>query len=397
MENLLLSSKDQLAQLDTSYIRYLRDKIDWSDRLIGIVGARGTGKTTLLLQHLQQQYGFSEEAIYISLDDIYFTENSLMEFIKNFRVRGGCYFYFDEVHKYPNWAREIKNAYDQFKDIQIVFTGSSIIDILKQNVDLSRRASMYELPGLSFREFLSISGIKNLEKFSLSDIVAHHSELSMQLTKDFRPLKYFRDYLNYGYYPFFLENVSSFHRKLKQVVNLVIGTDINFIDGYDPKNARKVLHLLYLLAANVPFKPNISRLSEKIGVHRNTLIHYLHYLEKASIIHMINGQGISVSALQKPEKIFLRNTNLSYALSPAECNIGTLRETFFVSQIEPVYSLSIPLKGDFFVDEKYTFEVGNKSKTTKQIKEVKDAFVVSDDMERGIGNKIPLWLFGLLY
>ena len=397
MKELFENSRDLVAEADLSFIRPLANQIDWSWRLNGIIGARGTGKTTLLLQHLSTTHGFNEEAVYISLDDIYFSGNKLVDFIKAFRLKGGKYLYIDEVHKYPGWAREIKNVHDLYKDIQITFTGSSIIDILKQDVDLSRRAVIYELPGLSFREFLLLSGIKQIEVVSISDVVKNHRQISTELTKDFKPLKFFEDYLTYGYYPFFLENIKSFKRKLKQVINLVIETDLNFIEGYDPKNARKVHQLLYILASNVPFKPNISKLSDKIGIHRNTLVQYLHYLEKASMIHMVNPTGISISTLQKPEKVYLRNTNLAYALAPDNINIGSMRETFFISQVQPKGMLSIPQNGDFSFEDRYIFEIGGQRKGKKQVNKLKNAYIVCDEIERGIGNKIPLWLFGLLY
>ena len=284
-----------------------------------------------------------------------------------------------------------------YKDIHITFTGSSIIDILKQDVGLSRRAVIYELPGLSFREFLLLSGIREIDTISISDLVENHQQISTELTKDFRPLKYFEDYLTYGYYPFFLEGINSFKRKLKQVINLVIESDLNFIDGYDPRNARKVIQLLYVLATNVPFKPNISKLSDKIGIHRNTLIQYLHYLEKASVIHLVNAEGISISTLQKPEKVYLRNTNLAYALAPDKINVGSINETFFLSQLQPVGTLNIPPNGDFSFEDQYIFEIGGQDKKKKQIAELKNAYIVSDEIERGINNRIPLWLFGLLY
>ena len=397
MQELFENSRDLVAQVDLSFLRPLANQIDWSWRLNGIIGARGTGKTTLLLQHLSTTHGINEEAVYISLDDVYFSGNKLIDFIKTFRLKGGKYLYIDEVHKYPGWAREIKNVHDLYKDIQITFTGSSIIDMLKQDVDLSRRAVIYELPGLSFREFLLISGIKQIEAISVSEIVKNHQQISTELTKDFRPLRFFEDYLTHGYYPFFLEGVKSFKRKLKQVINLVIETDLNFIEGYDPKNARKVHQLLYILASNVPFKPNISKLSDKIGIHRNTLVQYLNYLEKASIIHMVNPTGISISTLQKPEKVYLRNTNLACALAPDNINIGSMRETFFISQIQPKGMLSIPQNGDLSFEDRYIFEIGGKHKGKKQVSNLENTYIVSDEIERGIDNKIPLWLFGLLY
>lgn len=397
MEHLKIKSNQLLTTVSTKFVRYLSEQIDWKWKLNGIIGARGTGKTTLLLQQLKKNHGTSFEAIYISLDDLYFTVHSLLEFVEQFRNKGGRFLYIDEVHKYKNWAIEIKNIYDIYPDIYIVFTGSSIIDILKQNVDLSRRAVIYYLHGLSLREYLSFLGIGEIKSIALSDILKNHTTIASEIITKINPLQYFDDYLKWGYYPFFIENKKLYFRRLEQIINQIIESDLNFIEGYDTKNTPKIKQLLYILSTNVPFKPNIVKLSEKTGIHRNTLVSYIHYLEKAQIINAVYPAGISISILQKPEKIYLNNTNLSYLLAEETPNQGNLRETFFLNQVKTIYKVKIPKSGDFVLDENYIFEIGGKKKTSAQIINEKNAFVISDNILIGAYHKIPLWLFGFLY
>ncbi len=398
MENLQLKSNLLVQQQKIDIVRPLSNTIDWSDRLISILGARGTGKTTLMLQHLKGNYGFGKEAIYITMDDIYFTANLLSDFAQEFRQNGGKILFIDEVHKYPGWAKEIKNIYDFYKDLKIVFTGSSIIDISRQNIDLSRRAVQYELTGLSYREFLRFKGIANLDVISLTDLLKNHLQIGHNLISQFKPLQYFNEYLKYGYYPFFTENINTYHLRLEKVVRLIIEEDLQFIAGFNPHHSRKIYQLLYILSTNVPFKPNISNLSEKTGINRNMIVEYLYYLNNAKLINSLSAAGKSISILQKPDKIFLENTNLSFALSPNNTERGSLREAFFMNQLKNAsHEINLPLKGDFFIDNQFTFEIGGKNKSIKQLANIENSFVAMDDMEAGIGNKIPLWMFGLLY
>lgn len=398
MEQILLKSNLLVQSQGSEFVRSLTGKIDWKDRLIGILGARGTGKTTLLLQRLKQQFGISPKAAYITLDDIYFTENRLVHVAESFRQQGGQFLFIDEVHKYPDWAREIKNLYDTYKDLNIVFTGSSITDMLRQNADLSRRAIQYELPGLSYREYLAFSKVLDVPAFTLPDILENHVAIASQLTSQFKPLKHLPTYLKTGYYPFFAENIHTYPVRIEQLVKMIIETDMRFIEGFDPANTRKIYQLLYILATNVPFKPNVSKLSEKIGLHRNTLVQYLHYLDKARLINSLTAAGKSISTLQKPDKIYLENTNLHYALASQTVDKGTLRESFIMNQlVNAKYRVALPPDGDFQINNLYTFEVGGKDKAASQLKNVKNSFVVADDIETGIYTKIPLWLFGFLY
>jgi len=396
MENLQLKSNIVVNDQPMDIVRSLAKKIDWNDRLIGIVGARGTGKTTILLQRLKEVYGLSKAAIYITMDDIYFTAHKLSDFALQFRQQGGKILFIDEVHKYPDWAREIKNIYDFYKDLKIVFTGSSIIDISRQNADLSRRAVQYELAGLSYREYLHFSGIARPELIRWKDLLENHVEISHQFSNTFKPLQHFADYLRYGYYPFFMDNVNTYHIRIEKVVRLIIEDDLQFIDGFNPHHSRKVYQLLYILATNVPFKPNLSKLAEKTGIDRNLIVKYLHYLESARLINTLSAAGRSTSILQKPDKLLMENTNILYALSSENVDKGTLRETFFMNQLKNAgHEVKLPLKGDFFIDDQYTFEIGGQRKTNKQLAGLADSFVVADDIESGIGTKIPLWLFGM--
>lgn len=397
MEQLINKSKLVIQSISLDFIRSFYDHIDWESRLIGIIGARGTGKTTLLVQHLKSNFSLADEAIYLTLDDIYFSDNNLIDTLEIFRQKGGKYVYLDEVHKYPNWAKEIKNCYDYFPDIKIIFTGSSIIDLLKQDVDLSRRAVMYELPGLSFREYLLYAGIANFPSYSLSEILTNHSSIAASIVSKIQPLKYFDDYLLHGYYPFFKESKSTYHLRLDQVVKMIIEVELKFIEGFDVQKSRKIYQLLYILASNVPFKPNISKLSDKIGIHRNTLVNYIHYLEKARLINSLSAHGKSISNLQKPEKIFLENPNLCFVLAPETVNAGTLRETFLLNQLKFKNTVSLPLKGDFLVNDSITIEVGGKAKSNKQIQTAENGYIAADQLEIGSYNKIPLWLFGFMY
>ena len=397
MEILLEQSERLVAATSTEYKRYLYNTIKWSSRLIGIKGARGTGKTTLLLQWIKELDLPADKAAYFSLDDLYFTVNSLKDTVTQFYKNGGEVLVLDEVHKYKNWSLEIKNIYDFFPSLKIIFTGSSIIDISKQEGDLSRRALMYELPGLSYREYLFMQGIVELPALSLEDILFKNEKIKKALPKDFRPLEHFGNYLKYGYYPFGLEDETTVHQRINQLIRTIVEVDMAELKDFDIRNAKKLLQLVYVIAQQVPFKPNISSLATKTGIHRNSLNNYLHYLEQAKIISLLFPEGQSVAVLQKPEKIFLNNTTLLNALSAEESSVGTVRETFFLSQLVPFHKVNTPKKGDFLVNGKYTFEVGGKGKGQKQIAELENAWVVKDDIEFPVNKAIPLWMFGLLY
>lgn len=397
MVTLLAQSERLIANTSLDFKRYLFDVIRWDNRLIGIKGARGTGKTTLLLQWIKEQNLAAEQAAYFSLDDLYFTVHSLKDTVALFYNNGGSILVLDEVHKYKNWSLEIKNVYDFFPNLKIIFTGSSIIDISKQEGDLSRRALMYELPGLSYREYLSMQGIIHLPKITLDDLLFHGAEINKKLPVDFRPLAHFTAYLSHSYYPFGLADIPSVHQRINQLIRTIVEVDMAELKDFDIRNAKKLLQLVYVIAQQVPFKPNITSLAAKTGIHRNSLNNYLHYLEQAKIISLLYPAGISTAILQKPEKIFLNNTTLLYALAEQKPVTGTVRETFFLSQLQPFHKVHLSKQGDFEVNGTYTFEVGGKGKGQKQISALENAWVVKDDIEFPMLNTIPLWMFGLLY
>jgi predicted AAA+ superfamily ATPase len=339
----------------------------------------------------------SSKAVYFSMDDMYFTNNSLKETAAQFHKQGGKILVLDEVHKYKNWSAEIKNLYDLFADLKIIFTGSSIIDISRQQGDLSRRSVIYELAGLSFREFLLLKHKIKIPVLPMEKLLKDAAGYKIQLPGSFRPLEFFNEYLQTGYYPFMMEDSETVHRKINQLIRTVVEYDMAELKDFDIRNAKKVLQLMYVIAQQVPFKPNIVALAAKTNIHRNSLNNYLHYLEQAKLISLLQPSGKSTTTLQKPEKIYLNNTNLLFALAEEQVETGNLRETFFLSQVQTVGKVQIPKQGDFIIDNKYTFEIGGKNKTKKQISGVKNARVVKDDLEYPVGSDIPLWMFGLLY
>ncbi|TVP49998.1 MAG: AAA family ATPase [Mongoliibacter sp.] len=396
MEDLNQKSKLIVSSTSLKMIRSKYDEIDWDSRLVGILGARGTGKSTLVLQYLKKAYGLSDRAAYWSLDDIYFSNHSLIETIESFYHFGGRFLVLDEVHKYPTWARELKNAYDFYKELKVVFTGSSVIDMLKLDVDLSRRAVLYDLTGLSFREYLNFTKNIQLPIFQLNEIISNHVDIANSILEKINPLAEFDDYIKFGYYPFFMEGTKTYHLRIEQIIRMTIETELQFIEGMDIHKTKRIHQLLGLIAQSVPFKPNVAKLSEKIGIHRNTLTTYLHYLEKAKIINSLFAEGKSTSILQKPDKVYLENTNISYALAGANLDIGNLRGTFFYSQVAERHQLSLPKNGDFLLDDKLTIEVGGKNKTDFQIKGESNSFLAIADLPIGSFNRIPLWLFGFI-
>ncbi|MFC3560262.1 ATP-binding protein [Pedobacter jamesrossensis] len=397
MEKLKEKAGILLSQQNVDFQRYILQEINWDNRLICILGARGTGKTTTLLQRIKLSKRGLDEAMYITLDDIYFTTNNLIETAEKFRQQGGKYLYIDEVHKYPNWAREIKNIYDFYKDLNLIVTGSSIIEMLGLEVDLSRRARVYELSGLSFREFMAYSQNIKYPKVTLEELVTKHIMISSDLNST-KPLKAFKDYCNYGYYPFFKEDKEGYSIQLTQVVNLIIGYDLSSLQSLDKLQTRKIFQLLGMLAAQVPFKPNITSLAQTLEMGRSTLIQYLHYLEKAKLIQQVFLQGKGMGAMEKPSKILLDNPNLFDALSTTPANEGSRRESYFVNQFRNAkHQVSLAKAGDFIIDNKYTFEVGGAKKKFDQIAGLENAYIAADDIEIGGRNKIPLWLIGMLY
>lgn len=397
MEELILISRDKIENISSDFKRYLFAELDWKQRLIGVKGARGTGKSTLVLQWLKENPLRHSEKIYISLDDLFFSTNSLVQTATTLYKKGLRLLVLDEVHKYPTWHQEIKNLYDRYSDLQIVFTGSSIIDLSKSMGDLSRRALMYELYGLSYREFLWMRHKIQFLPLTFFELLQEDTDWMSVFLRDFRPYQYWDDYLSFGYYPFALEDEVHFHSRLRQVVRMTVEYDMAELRGFDIRHAKKMLQLITVIAQQVPFKPNISSLAAKTNLHRNSIVNYLYFLQEARLIDQLLIQGNSVTTLQKPEKIYLDNPNLLFALSEKDPNIGTLRETFVNNQLKVRHRLSVPSKGDFMVDNNIVLEVGGKSKSKAQIADLSKAYIVKDGIDFPLGNVIPIWMMGFLY
>ena len=377
--------------------RYLYSEIDWKDRLISIVGPRGTGKTTLILQHIKKQFPQRKKALYISLDNIRFTKTELKPTVHEFYTLGGTHIFIDEVHRYPNWAIEIKNLYDSYPDLHIVFTGSSILEIYKSNADLSRRAITYHLHGLSFREFLKLEKNYDAPILSLQDVIENHMEIASRICSEIKITPAFRAYLEYGYYPFFKEGVKRYSMRLRNVVNVILETDLPAVEKIEYASIYKLRKMLMSVSSLVPYTPNISTLSGQLEINRASVMKYFIYLQKAGLVRMLLADQKGMNLMNKPEKLFLDNTNLIHALAPENYNTGNIRETFFANQLTLKHTISGAKKGDFIVDDRFTFEIGGINKTFKQIKELPESYIAKDDIETGYGNTIPLWLFGLLY
>ena len=397
METLVEKSYRKTEEVHTDCIRSLMCDIEWDSRMIGIRGARGIGKTTLMLQRIKQSMLQNNTALYVSLDDIWFSEHKLYELIDSFVKRGGTYLFLDEVHKYPNWSQELKNAYDDFSNLKIVFTGSSLLEILNARADLSRRAMVYKMQGLSFREYLNMSLKTNFQAYSLQDILENQRTITSEILKKIKPLQHFTDYLTKGYYPFSLEFKKLYYSKLEEVVNLIIEIELPLLRGVNMAYTQRLKRLLWAIAESAPFTPNVQKLSEHIGIDRNTLVSYLHYLQEAHLTKHLYRNSLGINKLQKPDKVYLENSNLIYLLATTNANMGNARETFFFNQVNYKHTVEYPQKGDFLVDKKYIFEIGGKSKNSKQIYSLENAFIAADDIEYGFDNKIPLWLFGFLY
>ncbi len=379
----------------TDFVRAYFSSLPWNERMIAIKGSRGVGKTTLLLQYIKKNYGLSHKALYISLDDLYFTEYKLFDVVDDFVKRGGEQVFIDEVHKYPHWAIEIKNIYDYFDELKIVFTGSSLLEILNSRADLSRRALVFDIQGLSFREYLTLFHNIRLDVFSLEEVLLRHQEIAANISK-IKPLQYFEDYLKFGYYPFYKDSEDFYFQRLREIVNMIIEIELPLLRKVETGKIRQLKHLLYIIAQSIPFKPNISALAQKTGISRKTLSEYINYLSDSNILYQLYQQSEGVSLLQKPEKIYLENTNIMFAIGNNP-DIGSQRETFFLNQVRKDHQLTYPKTADFRVEKKYLFEIGGKSKNKQQIKGEDNAYLVLDNLEIGYENVIPLWLFGFLY
>lgn len=398
MDALFLAYNRRLEETNCDYLRYLYSQIEWNERLIGIKGARGVGKTTMLLQHIKQTFNDTTKAFYVSLDHIWFSTHTLFELTEHLYTHGVTHLFLDEVHRYPNWITTVKNIYDSYPNLHIVFTGSSLLEIDNAEADLSRRLRTYHLEGLSFREYLAISHIANLDTVTFEDILAHHQQIAASICSKLKILPHFERYVQQGFYPFHLETTStvSYYERIQNVITTVIENDIPAVENIEYETLQKAKRLLALLAQMKPFTPNISSLCDALATTRNQLIRLLSLLHRAALLRLLYTERKDLKALGKPEKILFNNPNLMQALaSPADT--GTIRESLLAAMLSQSHAVNYPKQGDLLVDSKYTFEVGGKNKGFGQIKDIPDSYVVADEIEIGFGNKIPLWLFGMLY
>jgi predicted AAA+ superfamily ATPase len=378
-----------LQETNTDFFRYIYAEINWKSRMIGLTGPRGVGKTTLVLQHIKKNLN-PAETLYVTAEDFYFADHKLIDLAGTFVKRGGKYLFVDEIHKYKEWAKELKLIYDYHPELNVVFTGSSVLDIKKGASDLSRRAVMYHMQGLSFREYLQLFHQIAVRTYSLEEILEH----KVELPEVKHPLPYFENYLKKGYYPFALEE--DFEMRLQQIVNQTLETDIPLYAGMNVSTGRKLKQLLAIVAKSVPFKPNRSSIGNALSASRNNITDYCLFIEEAGMIAQLRDATGGIKGLGKVDKIYLDNTNLIYSLANDNSNTGNIRESFFLNQLRVKYEVIVSPVADFLVGD-YTFEVGVKKKGQKQIQGIEKAFVVKDDIELAYLNTIPLWHFGLTY
>ena len=398
MEKLIQIFRALLEPVDMKFKRYLWNEIDWNNRLIAITGARGVGKTTLILQCIKERFGNNlNSVLYVSLDDLYFTKTSLADFAWEFVKRDGKFLFLDEVHKYPEWSVEIKNIYDRHPGLSVVLTGSSALNIFKGKTDLSRRLIHYSLNGLSFREFLELKHQQVFPAWPLNEMIQQSGKICPLINSRIKPVGLFEDYLKSGYYPFFKEAEKSYYQRIIQVVNQILENDLPAVERIEYQAVYKLRTLLSVISESVPFKPNMVKLSQQIGIDRDTLLRYLLLLSRADLLLLLRSDTSGISQLNKPEKIYLNNPNLMYAITDRMANIGTIRETFFFNQLMVKHVVNYSSRGDFLIDNSLTFEVGGKNKNQKQIAGLENAYIAADNIEYAYKNVIPVWLFGFLY
>lgn len=389
----LLERHSQYTQM-----RYLYDEINWDNRLILIRGPKGAGKTTMIMQHIQRAFPDKSKVLYCSVDHFWFASNTLLDLAEYAYTHGLTHLFFDEIHKYENWAQELKNIYDSYPHLHVVVTGSNALDIIRQTYDLSRRCRVYTMQGLSFREYLKLEGVADLPVYSLEDIVTRHLDICSDITiqKNIKVLLHFERYVKEGYYPFYRDETMNYNERLSQVIDTIIFNEIPAVSNLEYESVYKIKPLLAVLAQQNPYTLNISALGKSLSASRNVLLKLLDLLSKAALIRRLYAESDDWGQINKPEKILFDNTNLMYALSP-NADTGTLRETFCASMLAKGHKIAMPQKGDIVADKKYLFEVGGKSKGFGQIADELNSYVVADDIDMGVGNKIPLWLFGFLY
>ncbi|MBR6017943.1 MAG: AAA family ATPase [Paludibacteraceae bacterium] len=385
-----------LGEPRPSSFRYLYESINWKNRLIVLKGARGVGKTTMLLQHITRTFEDTSKALYVAADHIWFANHTLIDLAEYHYTHGGTHLFIDEIHKYQNWQQEIKNIYDSFPRLNLVVTGSSMLRIEHALGDLSRRCKEYTLRGLSFREYLKLEGVADWPVLSLEDILQHHPQLASKMTGQAKVLGHFENYLRHGYYPFYIEEGNGFDERLQRVINTVLTEDIPAVVSVEYETIYKLRQLLAIFSEQSPYTLNVSALARTLETSTSQVMKLFDLLNQAAIIRRLFSKERSMKMLQKPEKILFDNTNIMYALSP-QADQGTMRETYFADMMSFGHSISMPQKGDLLVDKHILFEVGGRTKGYKQIANIPESYVVADGIDIGFENKIPLWLFGMMY
>lgn len=393
------TSKRMVRETTEKTKRFLHNSIDWDNRLIGILGSRGTGKTTLVLQHIKDKFADNPDAaLYVSLDNLWFETHSLKDLVEYHYNNGGTHVFLDEVHYNKDWQQIVKNLYDEYRSLKIVYTGSSLLKIDQAGADLSRRQIAYTLPGLSFREYLNFEGlVTDLNALALQDLLENHVAIAEKICAKTKILRDFSNYLQSGYYPFYKESSESYIKKLSQITNQILETDYPAIEKINYTTVQKIKKMLYILAQSCPQTPNMSELFVQLETDRNLGMKMLYLLDKANLLNLLSSEKASLKNMSKPDKIYCDNTNLMYSLTekPEE---GTSRETFFLNQLKSAgYKVTYPKQGDFLIEDSFLFEIGGKNKNFNQIKDIPDSFLAVDDTEVGRKNRIPLWMFGLLY
>ena len=386
----------KLSKIDLRFKRYLYSQINWDARFIGIKGPRGVGKTTMLLQNILERYSDIDQTLYASLDDLWFASHSLIDLVDWAWQHGIMRLYLDEVHRYDQWAVTLKNIYDDYPDMSIVYTSSSLLIMDNAKVDLSRRQTVYTLYGMSFREYLELEGIIKLDDIPLEDLLQNHVRHAMRITSAIKVAPLFETYLRHGYYPFYRESIEDFPIRLRETISVVIDNDLPAVEKVTFETLQKVKRLLMIISEQVPFEPNMSILWRQLDTNNELGLRMLYALDKAQILGLLTAKAKNYKQLIKPDKIFLGNTNLMNVLC-SRVDKGNERETFFYSQLIVKNQGSYPKQGDFLIDDKYLFEVGGKGKTFEQIADVPSSFLAVDGIEIGHGSRIPLWMFGMLY
>jgi len=386
----------RIRKIELRFKRYLYSQINWNSRIIGIKGARGVGKTTMLLQHILDSYEDIDQTLYASLDDLWFSSHSLMELVDWANQHGIMRLYLDEVHRYEQWSVCLKNIFDNYPDMSIVYTSNSLLIMDNAIVDLSRRQTTYTLHGMSFREFLAFEDVLDITPIPLNELLLHHVKFAMQILKEIKVTPLFESYLNHGYYPFYCESVNDFPIRLRETVSTVIENDLPAVEKISFDTIQKVKKLLMIISERVPFEPNMSELWKQLSTNNELGLRMLYALDKAQILGLLTSKVKNYKYLFKPNKIFMGNTNLMHVLCPS-VDKGNERETFFFSQMQVLNDVQYPKQGDFLVNNKFLFEIGGKRKTFDQIADMPDSFLAVDDTEIGRGNRIPLWMFGLTY